>query len=120
MRYSGIGSLVRIRSLAGAAIAAGLFSSILFVSGSARADAIDGDWCYLGRHLSINGPDITTPGGTRRKGEYDRHHFAYVVPAGEAGAGEPVRMAVQDDENMILQQGSAKPQPWTRCRAPTS
>lgn len=109
-----------MRVTVGMAIAAGLFASALLISGQAYADAIDGDWCYLGRHLSISGPDITTPGGTRMTGEYDRHHFAYVVPAGEAGAGEPVRMAVQDDENMILQQGSAKPQAWTRCRAPTS
>ena len=110
----------RVRPVTGMVIAAGLFASALLVPGSARADAIDGDWCHLGKHLSISGPDITTPGGTKMKGEYDRHNFAYVVPAGEAGAGEPVRMAVQDDENMILQQGGAKPQPWTRCRAPIS
>jgi len=110
----------RVSSLAGIMIAVGLFCTTLLVPASVRADAIDGDWCYLGKRLSISGPDITTPGGARMTGEYDRHNFAYVVPAGEAGAGEPVRMAVQDDENMILQQGSAKPQPWTRCRAPTS
>ena len=34
--------------------------------GTALADAIDGDWCHGdGRRLSINGPDIVTPGGFR-------------------------------------------------------
>jgi len=54
--------------------------------GAALADAIDGDWCHGdGRRLSINGPDITTPGGTHLKGDYDRHHFSYVVPGVRAG-----------------------------------
>ncbi len=35
--------------------------------GAARADAIDGDWCQAdGRHMTIRGPEITTPGGNRR------------------------------------------------------
>ena len=63
--------------------------------GAALADAIDGDWCHGdGRRLSINGPDIVTPGGARLKGDYDRHHFSYVVPASEPGAGGTVAMVL--------------------------
>jgi hypothetical protein len=87
---------------------------------SALADAIDGDWCFGARHLAIDGPDITTPGGKRLKGDYDRHGFRYVTPAGDQGAGQPVRIELQDDDHMTLQQGKAKPQLWKRCRAPTS
>ena len=38
----------------------------------AFADAIDGDWCHQasGRHLSIRGPQIVTPGGKRMEGDY--------------------------------------------------
>ena len=50
---------------------------------AANADAIDGDWCREGRHLSIDGPNITTPGGNAIQGDYDRHGFRYTAPAGE-------------------------------------
>jgi hypothetical protein len=54
---------------------------------SAYADAIDGDWCSAdGQHMTIKGDDITTPDGNQIKGNYTRHAFDYVVPAGEAGA----------------------------------
>lgn len=32
-------------------------------TGDARADAIDGSWCYKGRHLAIEGPKILIPSG---------------------------------------------------------
>ena len=65
---------------------------VVLQSGSALADAIDGDWCHAdGRRLTINGPDITTPAGNKLKGNYDRHHFAYVVPAGEPGTAPRFR-----------------------------
>jgi len=36
----------------------------------ARADAIDGEWCAGdGRHFSIRGPAITTPGGNAIQGD---------------------------------------------------
>jgi hypothetical protein len=34
--------------------------------------------------------EIVTPGGKQMRGEYTRHSFSYVVPAGEPGAGETV------------------------------
>jgi hypothetical protein len=92
----------------------------LFSSAGAVADAIDGDWCFGTRHLAVNGPDITTPGGTQMKGDYDRHSFSYVVPSGEKDAGQPVGMELRDEDHMTLRQGAGKPQLWKRCRAPTS
>ena len=87
----------------------------------ALADAIDGDWCHAdGRRLSIAGPDITTPAGNRLKGEYDRHHFSYVVPAGEAGAGATVRMVLLSELQMRLQPPAGEQQDWRRCGKPVS
>src|SRR4051794_38960756 len=62
---------------------------------AALADAIDGNWCSAdGQHMTINGDDITTPGGKQIKGNYDRHAFDYVVPAGEPGSGENLQNPV--------------------------
>lgn len=89
---------------------------------SAHADAIDGSWCFKGRHLAIEGPKMLTPGGKTIEGDYDRHGFIYNAPAGEKEAGSTVFIATIDDEAMEFRVGSeqAKPQVWRRCAAPTS
>ena len=97
-----------------------LTGAALFPSVGPLADEIDGHWCSGTRHLAVNGPDITTPGGKQMKGDYDRHSFSYVVPSGEKGTGQPVRMELQDEDHMTLRQGAGDPQLWKRCRAPTS
>jgi hypothetical protein len=88
------------------------------------ADAIDGDWCHAGsgRHLSIDGPAITTPGGNKIAGDYDRHGFRYTIPASEQPAGGVVTMHITDDETMYLTGGFAGSefQEWRRCARPTS
>ena len=78
----------------------GLAAAVLAAwSGPASADAIDGDWCFKdGRNLTIAGPKIRTPGGLTIAGDYDRHAFRYVVPAGEAGAGDRVVMLLMSEE----------------------
>lgn len=79
------------------------------LSGVARADAIDGNWCSDdGRHMTINGADITTPGGSQMKGNYDRHAFDYVVPEGEAGAGETVNILLRSEYLAVSRQGKAE------------
>jgi len=94
---------------------------VLFGMGSARADAIDGDWCHSdGRRLSIAGPDITTPAGNKLKGDYDRHHFSYVVPAGEPGSGSAVSMVLLNELNMRLKPPAGEEQDWRRCGKPVS
>lgn len=99
-----------------------LVALMLAPVGAARADAIDGDWCFAdGRRLSIRGPDLVTPGGTRMTGAYDRHAFEYVVPSGEAGSGATVFMVLIDEETMVLKLG-ARPmsmeegETWKRCQ----
>lgn len=96
--------------------------AFLLPAAPALADKIDGNWCFTdGRHMSIDGPNIVTPGGTRMTGEYDRHGFRYVVPPGEADAGAQVDM-VQFDEYTIqvtttpgTTAGAARTEIWKRC-----
>ena len=86
----------------------------------ARADQIDGNWCFTdGRHLTIDGPAIITPGGTAMTGDYDRHGFRYVVPAGEADAGAQVDMVQFDDYTIQVTTappgGAARTEIWKPC-----
>ena len=91
------------------------------LAGPARADAIDGQWCdSKGKSLKIDGPNIVTPGGTEMTGDYDRHVFTYVVPAGEAGTGDTVVMQLFGDDDLNLTTGPAggarsQPENWRRC-----
>jgi hypothetical protein len=96
-----------------------LCSVLTLIAGGARADAIDGDWCRAdGKRMSIRGPEIVTPGGQQTRGDYDRHHFSYVVPAGEAGAGEAVAITLLSEYLAHARQGSdaAPIQEWRRCQ----
>ena len=71
------------------------------------ADAIDGDWCRAdGKRMKIRGPEIVTPGGTQTRGDYSRHSFSYVIPAGEAGAGENVSIILLSEYLAHARQGS--------------
>jgi hypothetical protein len=82
------------------------------------ADAIDGDWCSAdGKRMKIRGPEIVTPGGNQTRGDYARHSFSYVVPAGEAGAGEGVSIVLLSESLAHARQGSdtAPVQVWNRC-----
>lgn len=99
------------------AVLAALFLTAISPS-PAKADRIDGNWCRGLKFLSIDGPNIVTPGGTRMTGEYDRHGFLYVVPKGEPNAGATITMAQMHDELMVLS-SSAKPgesEDWIRCK----
>jgi len=82
------------------------------------ADVIDGDWCKAdGKRMKIRGPEIVTPGGNQTRGDYTRHSFSYVVPAGEAGAGENVSIILLSEYLAHARQGSdtAPVQVWNRC-----
>jgi hypothetical protein len=88
---------------------------LLLTPGPARADAIDGNWCASdGRTLTIEGPRLITPGGAAISGDYDRHGFAYVVPAGEPGAGSRVVMLLLNEDTVRMVQG-LEPPIWHRC-----
>jgi hypothetical protein len=89
---------------------------------AAHADAIDGSWCYKGRHLAIEGPRILIPSGKQITGDYDRHGFIYKIPLADKGTGTSVFMVLLDEETMELRFGSeqAEPEVWRRCAAPVS
>ncbi len=94
----------------------------IFIADQARADAIDGNWCYPdGRHMEIDGSKIVTPGGATIRGEYDRHAYAYVVPKNEAGEGNHVTMVLISEDylhvwpNDAARKSDSDPQVWRRC-----
>ena len=107
----------RLTTAAAGVALAGLLATV------ARADAIDGDWCRPdGKRMTIRGPDIVTPGGNQGRGDYTRHSFSYVVPAGEAGAGETMSIILRDEHLAHARQGVADApwQEWKRCSATVS
>ena len=95
-----------------------LLSCVALVVGvcSARADAIDGQWCLGSSHFEINGPNIRTPGGNQITGSYDRHGFEYVVPANEEGAGTQIVMMLLNEETVRLTRGTSASETWKRCK----
>jgi hypothetical protein len=104
--------------------AALLFSAaVRLLASPARADAIDGNWCSPDqRHLAIAGPRITTPGGARIAGRYDRHGFLYTVPEGEPHAGAQVLMDLMDENTVHLRmrggdlgEATSPVEVWKRC-----
>ena len=86
--------------------------------GFARADTIDGDWCDpAGKHLVINGQDITLPDGAQLQGTYLRHSFAYAVPDNLPAAGTQMILRLVNEQTMISQayRGGVLPVTWKRC-----
>ena len=92
---------------------------VLLQTGASRADAIDGDWCSTdGMRMSIRAEKITTPGGKQIEGNYSRHAFDYVVPAGENGAGDVVNIILRGEYLALSRQGPAEAplREWHRCK----
>jgi hypothetical protein len=97
------------RTLTAAAFAACLATPTL-------ADSIDGNWCHdQGKRMTIAGPTIVTPAGTRTQGDYGRHDFSYVVPAGDPGAGTKIDMRLMGEQHVQVREGAAAPVVWNRC-----
>lgn len=74
---------------------------LVLAASPVRADAIDGQWCLAANNSEIDGPTIRTSSGNRIVGNYDRHGFAYVVPANEQGAGTQI-VRLLDEETVHL------------------
>jgi len=91
---------------------------LLMQAAPSLADAIDGDWCRAdGKRMSIRGPAIVTPGGNEIRGDYTRHFFSYVIPAGEAGAGNTVSITLLSEYLAHAREGVGAPvQEWRRCQ----
>ncbi len=98
-----------------------LVAAALIMAGPARADAIDGNWCHAdGRSLSIKGPQLTTPGGKKIEGDYDRHGFVYVVPAFEPDAGATITLVLLSETQVRVISPTQPDQLWRRCGKPVS
>jgi hypothetical protein len=94
-------------------------TGLLLQTGIGHADAIDGDWCSTdGMRMSIRGERITTPGGKQIQGNYSRHAFDYVVPAGESGSGDVVNIILRSEYLALSRQGPAESpmREWRRCK----
>ncbi len=108
------------RAVIGSAV---IVSAIFMLALPARADRIDGDWCSNGgERLSIDGPAIVTPGGTKMSGNYERHSFSYTVPVPEKDAGSRIEMSQQSEQTMTLRRHAASSNTppleiWKRCEA---
>lgn len=104
------------------ATAAGAAMVMLGLASPALADALDGDWCFPadGRNLNIQGPAIITPNGTSTTGDYARHTFRYVIPAGDPGAGGEINMRQLNDQTMVLSRPDGTEETWKRCDLQTS
>ena len=97
-------------------------------AGAARADAIDGHWCFPdGQRMSIQGAAIVTPGGSQIQGDYSRHYFRYVVPPNDPGAGQTMSLTLVNEDTVYARAGvgpayaaDAGVQVWHRCGPPTS
>ena len=101
----------------------GLALAVLMATATpALADAIDGDWCRAdGKRMSIHGPEIVTPGGNKINGDYGRHSFSYVIPAGEAGAGATVSITLLSEYLAHAREGAdPKVHEWRRCQPSVS
>lgn len=94
---------------------------MVFAMPAAHADSIDGAWCKAqGQRMVIQGATILTPTGSRTQGDYGRHSFTYIVPAGDPGAGTQIRMMLMGEEHVQVQEGAAQPVVWNRCGPATS
>ncbi len=93
---------------------------IFAASPSALADRIDGDWCSAsGKHLTIKGPEITTPYGVTMQGQYGRHEFVYIAPEGDPDAKTQIYLQLLSEEEMnfyrITNNQPGEPELWRRC-----
>ncbi len=92
-------------------------------SGAALADRIDGDWCSpANATMTIDGSQVVVPSGKAITGQYNRHHFDYVVPEGDDAAGAHVHADLIDEEEMIVTvtppsaTAPGAPVLWKRCK----
>lgn len=101
-----------------------LLSALVFfflALGTAKADAIDGDWCNQdGSNIFIEGPSIRLSDGTVVMGNNTRHAFSYVAPQGDFEAGREIYFRQRSEEEMRrVRDPQAMPEHadiWQRCR----
>jgi hypothetical protein len=97
----------------------GFAFALVGLAAPARADAIDGDWCFSAQHMLVEGSSITTPARNKVTGNYTRYRVTYVVPPGEPGAGTQITMVMIRGEEMVHLTRAGKegpPEVWRRCK----
>ena len=96
----------------------GTLSVSFILTPIALADAIDGDWCDSnGKRMSIRGPCMVTPGGQQISGNYSRHLFSYMIPAGETDAGATVEIQLLSEYLAHSREGNdPSVHEWRRCQ----
>lgn len=87
------------------------------------ADRIDGNWCSPeGRSISVDGPNVVTPGGRTITANYNRHHVDFEIPKGEPDSGNRFSADQLNDEEIsvsIIRAGDAgadKAVIWRQCK----
>lgn len=95
---------------------------------ASRAQTLDGDWCSVDgvRTMSIQGPTIVIPDGSRITGQHEESFFRFHVPADRPKAGGTVSMVLLDHDTMRLTDAADRwlatvvaGELWHRCRAAT-
>lgn len=89
----------------------------------ALADQIDGNWCSPdGQSISVDGPNVVTPGGSKISANYDRHHVDFQIPEGEPHSGDRFSADQLNDDQISVSITRArdaragKAVIWTPCR----
>ena len=98
-------------------------ASLIFIAAPAFADSIDGSWCAEdGKHLNINGPEITLPNDVKIQGTYRRHEFLYTAPSGDPDSGTQIYLRLQSEDAMnsypIKNNKPGDATNWERCAIP--
>ena len=92
-------------------------SVVVFCVGPVWADSLDGDWCNpTDGKLTIDGATIITPTGHSVKGNYGRHRFDYIAPAGDWQAGKSIVIQQYNEQLMELRIGDQQGRKWRSCQ----
>lgn len=98
-----------------------ILACLTFSVPSARADAIDGNWCGpKGRRISIEGSSGVYAGGHRLEGRYTRHSYSFAIPPGAPDAGAAVDMVLQGETRTSVRIDNGPAEIWLRCPADIS
>lgn len=102
-----------------------LVAAVIFAATTqpSLADRIDGDWCAPGGgSISVDGPNVVTPGGRKIIANYNRHHVDFEIPKGEPDAGGRFSADQLNDEEISVSivaagdAGAGKAVIWRPCK----